>query len=446
MTIASEITRIQTNIADAYTAANGKGATMPVTENSDNLATCIASITTGSSPVISSLNVTPTTSAQTITAPSGVDGYSPVNVSAVTSSIDANIVAGNIKDGVTILGVTGNYQGSGGGSTRFGLSLDNYIGQVNNGVLGAPSNINGITFTGVTEVGQNALKRFVSGGAESSNSISGSVSFPDLITVDTYGMYCAFDTQDITSVNLSSLTTVGDKGLWNAFSYNSISGNLDLSSLTTIGEEGLYSAFSNNRITVVDLSSLTSINESSLREAFGNNQITSIDLSALTTVRSAGLSDAFSRNQITSVNLPALTTVGESGLSGAFADNQITSVDLSALTTVGENGLSGAFADNQIASITFTSLTDIGAFGLDGTLREQFDSQRNPCLTDVYFPALTTNSQIQDYSFVNMLSQCSNVTVHFPSNLQAVIGNWDSVSNGFAGENTTVLFDLPATE
>ena len=65
-------------------------------------------------PSISSLNVTPTTSAQQITAPQGTDGYSPVNVSAVTSSIDANITAGNIKNGVTILGVTGSYQGSGG--------------------------------------------------------------------------------------------------------------------------------------------------------------------------------------------------------------------------------------------------------------------------------------------------------------------------------------------
>lgn len=66
----------------------------------------------GAAPVIDTLNVTPTTSAQQITAPQGMDGYSPVNVSAVTSSIDANIIAGNIKDGVTILGVTGDYTGT----------------------------------------------------------------------------------------------------------------------------------------------------------------------------------------------------------------------------------------------------------------------------------------------------------------------------------------------
>ena len=66
---------------------------------------------------IQSLNVTPSTSSQTITAPSGTDGYSPVNVAAVTASIDSNISAENIKKDVQILGVTGSYEGSGGGGS-----------------------------------------------------------------------------------------------------------------------------------------------------------------------------------------------------------------------------------------------------------------------------------------------------------------------------------------
>lgn len=49
MTIASEITRINGNIAAAYTACNDKGATMPVNQNSANLATCIGTISTGGS-------------------------------------------------------------------------------------------------------------------------------------------------------------------------------------------------------------------------------------------------------------------------------------------------------------------------------------------------------------------------------------------------------------
>lgn len=112
MSIASEIQQLQSNLSDSYTACQNKGATIPSDQNFDNLATCIGTITGGSSPVITSLSVTPTTSSQTITAPQGTDGYSPINVSAVTSSIDANITAGNIKDGVSILGVTGNYTGT----------------------------------------------------------------------------------------------------------------------------------------------------------------------------------------------------------------------------------------------------------------------------------------------------------------------------------------------
>lgn len=62
---------------------------------------------------VSSLNVTPTTSAQVILPSGDITGYSPVNVGAVTAAIDANIVAGNIKKDVEILGVTGSYEGSG---------------------------------------------------------------------------------------------------------------------------------------------------------------------------------------------------------------------------------------------------------------------------------------------------------------------------------------------
>lgn len=47
MSIASEITRINNNIANAYTECNSKGATMPQIQNSANLSTTIASIPTG---------------------------------------------------------------------------------------------------------------------------------------------------------------------------------------------------------------------------------------------------------------------------------------------------------------------------------------------------------------------------------------------------------------
>ena len=63
-------------------------------------------------PNLENKSVTPTTAQQTITAGDGYDGLGTVTVAAVTAAIDANIIAGNIKDGVTILGVAGTYDGT----------------------------------------------------------------------------------------------------------------------------------------------------------------------------------------------------------------------------------------------------------------------------------------------------------------------------------------------
>lgn len=60
---------------------------------------------------------TPTTEEQIITPDTGYE-LASVTVGAVTSSIDSNIVAGNIKKNVSILGVTGTYEGSGGGTVE----------------------------------------------------------------------------------------------------------------------------------------------------------------------------------------------------------------------------------------------------------------------------------------------------------------------------------------
>lgn len=77
------------------------------------------------------LSVTPSTSSQTLTPTSPKNGFTQVNVSAVTSSIDNNIIAENIKKDVTILGITGSYEGSGGGSGKYAL-LDRVKDDSNN--------------------------------------------------------------------------------------------------------------------------------------------------------------------------------------------------------------------------------------------------------------------------------------------------------------------------
>ena len=58
---------------------------------------------------LDSKTVDPSTNSQTVT--SSEDGLSSVTVNPVTNDIDSNIAAGNIKSGVTILGVEGTFDG-----------------------------------------------------------------------------------------------------------------------------------------------------------------------------------------------------------------------------------------------------------------------------------------------------------------------------------------------
>ena len=83
--------------------------------------------------------VSPTLTVQNITADSGYTGLNQVTINAVTSSIDPNITAANIKKGVTILNVAGTFVGSGGSNASIKVfdSISNMnadASPVNNGL------------------------------------------------------------------------------------------------------------------------------------------------------------------------------------------------------------------------------------------------------------------------------------------------------------------------
>lgn len=195
----------------------------------------------GSSAVIQSINITPSTSAQTITASGGVDGYSPLNVSAVTNSIDANIAAGNIKKDITILGVTGSYEGTVPSGTlpignngvydvtnyasadvsvideKYGVSLDNLLGTPVDGELGTGSDTDGdIIFNGVGVVTDFALCYFMA----NRYNFTHNVSFPDLVSIEGENSmaYAFYKCQNMGSISFPSLINItGDSVLANAF-------------------------------------------------------------------------------------------------------------------------------------------------------------------------------------------------------------------------------------
>lgn len=277
----------------------------------------------------------------------------------------------------------------------------------------------------------------------------------------------------ITGVDLSSLQTVQGghdsyktQVMANMFSgCNHIVGTLNLGSLQEIaGYETCRNMFGScTGITGVNLSSLTTLgfidkggtSAIAARSMFyGCTGITgALDLSALKYVYNDSGQGMFQGcTGIISVNLSGLEELLQATGSGGYGSQLynmfkgctgITSINVSNLKKVLRlRGLNATFEGcTSLASVTFDSLEECG----DSALQNTFYGCTS--LTSLSFPALKSTSFSTYTNFgSSMLSGVTGCTVHFPSNLQSVIGGWSDVQNGFGGNNTTVLFDLPATE
>lgn len=260
------------------------------------------------------------------------------------------------------------------------------------------------------------------------NSISGSGTYPIGITrgVDANGVY-GYPTTNFAFALPSTATKITNTTLKETFN-----------GCTTI--------------TSVDMSSITEINGADVLENFCNNctNLTSVDLSGVTTINGSGAMDyAFSNTSITGVDLSSLQTISSSAMTNTFKDcPNISSIDLSSLTTLASGvSLNGTFSLSNnptsplpLTSVTFTSLATVNS---TAPMRNIFAKRDG--LT-INFPAFNSNTfGVMTTYLDNIVSGAVGCTVHFPSNMQSIIGNWSSVQNGFGGTNTTVLFDLPAT-
>ena len=163
----------------------------------------------------------------------------------------------------------------------------------------------------------------------------------------------------------------------------------------------------------------------------------------VTSIGDSGLYYAFyGCTNLTSTGLNNVTSIGNNGLYYAFYGcTNLTSTGLNNVTSIGDSGLYYAFRDcTSLTSTVLDNVTSIGRYGLYNAF---YDCTS---LTSLSFPKLNSNS-FGSYTsqFYRMLSGVTGCTVHFPSNLESVIGSWSDVTDGFDGTNTTVLFDLPAT-
>lgn len=150
----------------------------------------------------------------------------------------------------------------------------------------------------------------------------------------------------------------------------------------------------------------------------------------------------YNASGLTNADLSGITSVtGVYALQECFRGcSNLVSIDLSNLERITEPlSFQSTFrACTSLTSVTFTKLSDIS---INNIFQQCFYGCTS--LQSVSFPALTSSSfGTYTNQFDSMLTACSGVTVHFPASIQSTIGSWTSVTNGFSGTNTTVLFDL----
>lgn len=272
-----------------------------------------------------------------------------------------------------------------------------------------------ISFTGVTEIGDNTLH------------------------------HAFFYNTNITgNLDLSNIQKIGTGAMVSCFQYSGLNGSVDLSGVSYVGAYGLQYAFANTAITSVDLSNLVdamACGNGAFSNAFGSiTTLTSVNLSNLTKI-GGGIS--FSGCRLTTLNLPKLELVGANGMQ-SFVENNSTLTSASMPLVNGNGGqrpFTACFKGCNLTTFKFESLSNItGIYSVAQTFANNLNLQ------SVWFYALNTSSFGNNTNqFNNMLSGVTGCTVHFPMAIQSTIGSWSDVTNGFSGTNTTVLFDIVTT-
>jgi len=390
-------------------------------------------------PKIEELTVTPTTSIQTINVETGIDGYGPVKVNAVTANIDSNIQPENIKEGVNILGITGTAEVA--PEYYFELQVDI------SGVL-RRNNSQIVNMNGVKDIYTKILETTY----KDNNSIT-EINWPSLTSL-TYSdsLHNGFNNSSITKVKWPNLTEItGNNALDQCF-YNCINlTEVDFSSLTNvISSCGMYQCFTNcKKLSTISFPNLTKISgkQGLYRAFFGCDALTTVDMHSLRELYGEdSLQCGFAATPIQSVDLSNLTVVSGNRVMGGYNSanvgcfencTNLTSLDLSKLVSIdGTDALDRVcYGCTSLSQVDFSSLKKVGG---SYSLENGFT---NTSLTQLAFPALTIGDSGR---FNKLLSGVTNCTVHFPLNKQADFGSWASVTDGFGGTNTTVLFDLPS--
>ena len=329
---------------------------------------------------------------------------------------DEDLVAENIKDGVSIFGIIGNYTGN--DSEADSLITKNISTYTNNrvttsgyGIFGYANRLQSVNFPNVTTIGSNAFYNCLN---------LTTISFPKVTDIGSSAFY---QCQSLTTVSFPVATSIGS----GAFQYckslttvnfpaaisigiNAFCNCSSLSSLTAdnfpVAKYICSNAFSScSKLTTVSFPAVTIIGGS----AFCNcSNLTTVSFPVATTI--SGNSAFYGCSNLTTVNFPEVTTIGNSTFGIC---SKLTTISFPVATSIGNYAFTSC---SSLTTINFPAVTIIGYSAFGSCTK----------LTTASFPAVTS---ISDYAFY----RCYNLTALYLTGSSIC-----TLSNSYAFSSTPI--------
>lgn len=287
-----------------------------------------------------------------------------------------------------------------------------------------------------------------------------------IVTVNSNAFRRAFSYVKTSSLFMDSLKTVKSYGMYEAFKNASISGDIVISNLETVESYGLYGVFESaglNRGAIRFGSSIKTIGDCGLYNAFyntkdigggGTGNTQGIDFDALTSIGGSGMMSAFQSSEICSyVSFGALEEVtAGNAMRGCFTSNtELQRAEFPKLKQItGSASFNQTFSGcTSLSLISFPLLEKIGVNCCSQMLRGCTG------LTSVSLPSIDpskttiTGTSSSNNALYRMFYQCKNITeLHFPASLssysnyltKAVL--FGGTSSSYCNANLQILFDL----
>ena len=326
-------------ILDAVNAlpkAGGEQANPVISVNTSGLITATAGTKTSTHQLAfqAAKTITPSTASQIAVS----SGY--YTGGAVTVTGDSNLVAGNIKSGVSIFGVSGTYAGSGSGTNgednivmrNFTTYTNDRVSYVGNYAFAYYASLTSVNFPACTKIYGYAFERC-------SNLTS--LSFPQCTSI---GNYAFSQCSKLTSVNFPACTYISSRAFYSC-------SNLTSATFPECSNIGSYAFDGCSKLISVSFPQCTSV---MIYAFYGCRSLTSISLPMCTTLSSGAF---YYCNNLSTIYLGAskVCTLNESSVfySTSIGSNKGYIYVPSSLLTSYKTATNWTYFSNRIYSYTF---------------------------------------------------------------------------------------------